>query len=591
MLSSAVRLFLQAKQVVFLTYRLEPFGIAAATFLSTVTAIFDLIQVWIFLQLLEAIQNLHSGSPSLYSLDKLYETPLATYSILLLLASLASVALKFFSSKSQITVAYNINQSISVRLFERLVDKDIMFHKRSRSGDYTSLIQTKAETMVGSSFLPAIQILGSIISIVVLLIPAWLAFGPTVLIIVPFVVLSFACVYYYVFGNIRVISKEIRDYDPLVKSFIKESFDHVYSIKIYGLRDFLSREFSRKYQKLRNAHASFYISSSIPRSISESTPSLLLALAAIILLFLNKGYILNSIQVSELSNVGELTVAAILILQKIIPHFQSLFSNAASFAAYTHSNRDVLENISYPPSFSGESDAINIHSEIETPGFCRLEISLAEDFLLANNQQPLAITSRIFKFNGPGLFLIQGKSGCGKSTLLEALTGLYIESHLMNSHRLFFNNMLITPNNLKSYLASISYASQKPFILPKSVINNIICPNELLTDTNIRLRLEKAISMAQLRELIDSLSIERCLHADIEEKRNFSGGQEKRIELARALFNDRPVLLLDEPCSGLDQTNRLQIYDNLRLLSKSKLIIFTAHSVEAEHFADEIISL
>ena len=70
-----------------------------------------------------------------------------------------------------------------------------------------------------------------------------------------------------------------------------------------------------------------------------------------------------------------------------------------------------------------------------------------------------------------------------------------------------------------------------------------------------------------------------------------SGGQRKRLGLARAIYSKKPILILDEVTSGLDKKTELAILDDLKLLSKEKLIILVTHNSNDLHYYDKIIDL
>jgi ABC-type multidrug transport system fused ATPase/permease subunit len=89
---------------------------------------------------------------------------------------------------------------------------------------------------------------------------------------------------------------------------------------------------------------------------------------------------------------------------------------------------------------------------------------------------------------------------------------------------------------------------------------------------------------------IDDLVAERGLYASVEEGgKNFSGGEKQRIDIARALLQDTPILILDEATSALDNETQSRLISNLRATNKT--IIFVAHRLSSINHCDQLFLL
>jgi ABC-type bacteriocin/lantibiotic exporter with double-glycine peptidase domain len=103
------------------------------------------------------------------------------------------------------------------------------------------------------------------------------------------------------------------------------------------------------------------------------------------------------------------------------------------------------------------------------------------------------------------------------------------------------------------------------------------------------------LSLANIQDVIDicclkNLIDERGLNSPVfEGGANFSGGEKQRIELARVLLQNTPIIMLDEPTASLDPATEMQIIHNLRKLDKT--IIFIAHRLESIKHCDTILVL
>lgn len=161
---------------------------------------------------------------------------------------------------------------------------------------------------------------------------------------------------------------------------------------------------------------------------------------------------------------------------------------------------------------------------------------------------------------------IVGDSGCGKSTLLKILSGLYQADA---------GSVLVAgkmkPENIREQVA---FVMQKESLFPLSVRDNITCGHHIAEK-----ELWKICECAKLTEWIKSLP--DGLDTGVGEHGNqVSGGQAQRIQIARALCKNAPVILLDEPVSALDKETRQEVLCALERLTAGKTVIHVTHYPE-----------
>ena len=130
------------------------------------------------------------------------------------------------------------------------------------------------------------------------------------------------------------------------------------------------------------------------------------------------------------------------------------------------------------------------------------------------------------------------------------------------------------------------YVSQEIFLLDESIEYNISFGEENVDKE----KLYKAIKISQLSDFISKL--EKGVETRIGEKGlNISGGQRQRIAIARAIYLDAEILILDEATNELDEENEGKIIENLISLHKHKTIILTTHNQNILKSCDQIISI
>lgn len=178
---------------------------------------------------------------------------------------------------------------------------------------------------------------------------------------------------------------------------------------------------------------------------------------------------------------------------------------------------------------------------------------------------------------------IIGKSGAGKTTLVDVVLGLLTPE----SGDIRVDGKTIY-DDLRSWQNLIGYIPQSIFLIDDTIERNITfgVPDDLID----RQRLEKAIQSAQLEELIEQLP--DGLQTVVGERGvRLSGGQRQRIGIARVLYHEREILVLDEATAALDNETESLVSDAIRSLSGTKTIIIIAHRLSTLEHCDRVYSI
>ena len=194
------------------------------------------------------------------------------------------------------------------------------------------------------------------------------------------------------------------------------------------------------------------------------------------------------------------------------------------------------------------------------------------NFLLKN------INLRIKKNECIGII---GKSGVGKSTLLDLITGIikpkkgsiYISGENMNNI------------NINSWREKLGIVMQENFFKNDTLSSNIALGKKIYPKKikEVLIRANAWDFISSLPNGIDELILDRGLR--------FSGGERKRIALARALYNDPRVLILDEPTTGLDKISENKLISSLKKLKGKINIIIISHKKEVVEICDKVLTL
>ena len=178
---------------------------------------------------------------------------------------------------------------------------------------------------------------------------------------------------------------------------------------------------------------------------------------------------------------------------------------------------------------------------------------------------------------------IAGRSGKGKTTLFNLLLGFLSPAR----GEILLNNMPLQKEDIKNFWPAVSYVRQQSFFIHDTILRNITLDEGNYDEQ----RLQYVLKISGLEDLIGS-STEGVYKIITENGKNISGGQQQRIALARALYKDANLILLDEPFNELDEASELSLLHHFKELANSgKIVALITHNKKALSFCNKIISL
>lgn len=173
---------------------------------------------------------------------------------------------------------------------------------------------------------------------------------------------------------------------------------------------------------------------------------------------------------------------------------------------------------------------------------------------------------------------ILGRTGCGKSTLLQLLTRAWDP----RQGQILFNTTPLTDFNEQTLRKIVSVVPQRVHLFSATLRDNLLLASPTASDEALCAVLEKV----GLHKLLEDDGLNAWLG---EGGRQLSGGELRRLAVARALLHDAPFMLLDEPTEGLDATTESQILDLLAQTMKNKTVLMVTHRLRGLANFDQII--
>ena len=171
-----------------------------------------------------------------------------------------------------------------------------------------------------------------------------------------------------------------------------------------------------------------------------------------------------------------------------------------------------------------------------------------------------------------------GRTGCGKSTLLQLLTRAWDPQH----GNVLFNDVPLREFSEHALRKTVSVVPQRVHLFSATLRENLRLAAPEASDDVLSAMLERV----GLHKLLEDDGLNSWLG---EGGRQLSGGELRRLAIARALLHDAPLMLLDEPTEGLDATTESQILDLLANAMVGKTVIMVTHRLRGLASFDQII--
>lgn len=216
---------------------------------------------------------------------------------------------------------------------------------------------------------------------------------------------------------------------------------------------------------------------------------------------------------------------------------------------------------------------------------------LSIEFENVSFRYPGATKDTISNFNlkiepGSKIALV-GVNGAGKTTLVKLLSGLYYPTQ----GEIRIHGKSLTDYNIEEYYKLIAAIFQDVQVLAFTIAKNVaVCRDELIDYDRVR----QCLALAGLKEDVDLLKYKEHTYLTQnldKEGVMLSGGQMQKLMLARALYKDAPILILDEPTAALDPIAESEIYEKYNDLTAGKTSLFISHRLSSTKFCDRILFL
>ena len=339
---------------------------------------------------------------------------------------------------------------------------------------------------------------------------------------------------------------------------IWETFNNFKFIKLKGNEDKIYKVFNDSTTKMSRTNIISGTLGTIPKSILENMGfSLLIAAVCYILWRYN-----SAAMVIPILSMYALALYRMLpAINRILGYFNGIAYNQQSlFNVYDELHLETDREGSAPITFKNQIRGEKLWFNYVKGGDVIKDVAFT-----INIGEKIAFT---------------GESGSGKTTLVDIIIGLYRP----RQGNLFIDDVLIENDNVRSWRSKIGYIPQSIYLFDGTVAENVTFGSE--SDE------EKIIQVLEKARIWSFLKTKDGIHTMVGEGGiQLSGGQKQRIGIARALYNDPEVLVLDEATSSLDDATEAEIMNEIYDVSGNKTLIIIAHRLSTVERCDRRIRI
>jgi len=465
----------------------------------------------------------------------------------------------FFQGK----IIKNIKIYLSTELFKYYLNQEYIFLLKKKSSDMLRTLSID----VGNSTIYILNLLNFIKETLILISIIALLFLSNTQISIFLFTSFFIVAFIFFYINKKKLLNRGKIIQGLSSDLIRTIYETVglfKEIKIYNLKVFQYKNFLNKILLAEKNVFLNYFTTSLPRLFLELTAVILIISTVFFQLYTS----------SDILKLLPYLSLIVVVSIRLIPLFNGLTTSISNLKTIQPSFDLVFDELEKIKSQSTNLNANYIKFEKKI-SFKNIDFSYDKKNKIIEN-----LSLDIFKGDKIGII---GESGIGKTTLVNLLIGLLKPTN----GEILFDGVKFS-NNQKQFIKNISYVPQEIFLIEDTLKKNIALGVE--ENNIIDSKIEKVAKTSQINSFINNLKYK--FETKVKENgKNFSVGQKQRIGVARALYRDPDLIILDESTSSLDTNTEAKFIEDIFDIFSDKTIIFISHKVSALKNCNKIFDL
>jgi ABC-type multidrug transport system fused ATPase/permease subunit len=478
-----------------------------------------------------------------------------------------SLAFKSLAIYAQLLFVSLREYTIGKRLMQCYLSQPYSWFLNRHSADFSKTVLSEVNLIISQALTPMIALLANGAVVVAIFLLLIIVEPIIALTISSIFALSYFIIYYLVRGYLKIIGQDRLRANNLRFTSVSEAFGAIKEVKFSGLENIYIDRFAETSKIFAKHQASALILSQLPRFAIEAV-----AFGGIIIVII---YYL--VQTNNFINALPLISLYAFAGYRVLPALQKIYNSITLLRFMGPALDNLLQELK-----------INqLKMTLKKGGSLPFKKSIRLKNIYYNypNTKKLALKNinlEIFAHTTVGLV---GTTGSGKTTIVDIILGLLDPQ----KGTLEIDGKIINNENKKSWQQTIGYVPQHIYLFDDTISSNIAFG---INKENINQKsIERAAKVANLHEFIIN-DLPLGYKTIIGERGiRLSGGQRQRIGLARALYHNPKVLVLDEATSAMDSVTENSIMKEIYKSRKDTTIILIAHRLTTVKDCDVIFLL
>jgi ATP-binding cassette, subfamily B, bacterial PglK len=479
-----------------------------------------------------------------------------------------SLAFKAFTVYLQAKFVEMRTHSVGKRLVEGYLQQPYSWFLNRNSADLGKTILEEVGIAIGNGIGVSLELIARVL-IIFLIISLLIVIDPKLAVISGTTLCLVYWIIYSLIGkNLKRIGAERLKNNKLRFRVISEAFGAIKDIKVGGSEQAYVKRFSDPSVRFAKNNSFFVITSTLPRYFLET-----IAFGGILMIII---YLMK--KSDDFNNILPVISLYAFAGYRLMPAIQQAYAS-------------ISQLVFVGPTIDKMYDDFKNFEQIKLNSEDKSIISLKENITLKNvfynypNTSQTTINNINLNIPAKTTVGLVGPTGSGKTTTVDIILGLL----QVQKGTLEVDGQIITKQNSRAWQRSLGYVPQHIFLSDDTVAANIAFG---IDPKNInQAAVEKASKIANLHEFVVDELPKQYQTIVGERGIRLSGGQRQRIGIARALYHNPLVLILDEATSSLDNETEKVVMDAVNNLGKDITIILIAHRLNTVKNCDIIFKL